>query len=43
MVNHLRAIIRELGYVERNHEAINELTNYEEKDDGNWGSDERKA
>ena len=38
MVNHLIATIRELGYIERNHEAINELTNYEEKDDGNWGA-----
>ena len=42
IVNHLIARVRELAYVERNEKAINELTVYEKKTDGNWGSDERK-
>lgn len=38
IVNHLIAIVRELGYVERNERALDELNVYELKDDGNWGA-----
>jgi hypothetical protein len=38
IVNHLIALVRELGYVERNERALDELNVYELKDDGNWGA-----
>ena len=37
IVNHLIALVRELGYVERNERALDELNVYELKDDGKIG------
>lgn len=42
IIHNLIAIVRELGYTEREDEAINELTFYERKEDGNWGAMEKK-
>lgn len=42
IINNLIAIVRELKYSEREEEAINEMTYYERKEDGNWGAMEKK-
>ena len=41
-INNLIAVVRELKYSEREEEAINEMTYYERKEDGNWGPMEKK-
>lgn len=42
IINNLIAIVRELKYTEREEEAINEMTFYERKENGNWGAMEKK-
>lgn len=41
IVNNLIRVVRDLGYVERSAPAIDEMTVYERKEDGNWGAMEK--
>ena len=38
IINNLISVVREGGYTERCSEAVDEMTVYERKDDGNWGA-----
>lgn len=38
IVNNLIRCVREIAYVERNSNAVNEMEVYERKDNGNWGA-----
>lgn len=42
IINNLIAVVREMKYTEREEKAIDEMTYYERKDDGNWGAMEKK-
>lgn len=42
MIYNLIGVVREQKYTEREEEAINEMTFYERKEDGNWGAMEKK-
>lgn len=38
LISHLISLVRDCGYIERDHQACNELLQYEIKDDGSYGA-----